>query len=63
MSGWAPSFRTAMAVNTGAQEWGHVEVTNVNGREGKSERELAGTTKPTMESRCFLGPDDGSTIS
>lgn len=51
-----------MAVNTSAEEWGHMEVTNVNGREGKSERELAGTTKPTMETRCFLRPEDGSTI-
>lgn len=52
-----------MAVNAGGKEWGQVEATDVNGREGNSKRELAGTTKPTMESRCFLRPEDGSKIS
>lgn len=40
-----------------------MEATDVNGREGNSKRELAGTTKPTMESRCFLRPEDESKIS
>lgn len=62
-SGWAPSFRAAVAANAGGQEQGQVAATDVNGREGNSKRELAGTTKPTMESRCFLRPEDGSKIS
>lgn len=62
-SGWAPSSGTAVAVNAGGQEWGQVEATDVSGREENSKRELGGTTKLTMESRCFLRPEDGSKIS
>lgn len=63
VSGWALGFRTALAVNAVVQKWGQVEATDVNGREGNSKRELGGTTRPTMESRCFLGPEDSSKTS